>query len=150
VARVAKKSSSRKNVTLILVGVVIVAGVALGAISLKSGSTKKSVALPTNICGAWKAISTYNAAHPPQHTYSDLKTSLTYSYNALNAVTTAPPAISNDLGQAVSSSKAMIVVIDQIIAKTNLSKAQKTASLNEIKLWASSTKAIATWSKSHC
>ena len=149
-ARVAKKSSSRKNLTWIVSGAVVVVGVATGLILSSGGSSTKTSALPTNLCGAWKAMSTYNAAHPPQHTYPDLKRSLTSSYDALSAVTTAPQPVSSNLGEAVKASRAMITVVDEIIAKKNLSAAQKTASLNDIKVWASSTKAIATWSKSHC
>lgn len=148
-ASVDKKSSSRTRFILTVAIAVVVAGIAAATILWATTSPKKAAA-STNLCTAWTNVTNYTKAHPPKHTYPDLKSTLTYSYDALNAVSSAPPVIATDLGQAVSSSQAMIAVIDKIMAKVNLSSAQKSASLTEIKLWASSTQAIATWSKNHC
>lgn len=141
------RSNQQHRIVVILTALIVVsvAGVAIWR-SEPSHQTSASESLCTELA----LVASYNASHPPKHTYPDLKATLTFA-NRHYASVVHPPAIEvSNLAKAVSSSSAMIDVIDKIMAKQSFTSAQNKASLNDILIWRKSTNALTHWQKSHC
>jgi hypothetical protein len=141
-------SANSQRGVVAVAGVVIVSAVAGVAIWRVSGSPKKAPGLA--LCQAIQNVASYNAAHPPKHTYPDLNATLTYAHSQYAAVSSVPTSQVSNLSGAISSSEAMIKVIHLITSHQKFTVGQDKASFKQILLWRKTTKALTSYQQSNC
>jgi hypothetical protein len=136
------------RVAIVISGVLVVA-VAIGVGIWKSSSSAKTAAGP-NLCTAIASVASYNTAHPPKHTYPDLKATLSYAEGEYSIVSPVPSSEAHVLATAVGTLRSMITVIDRIERHDKFTVAQDKASFNDILVWRKTASTLSKWQKAHC
>jgi len=140
-------STGRNYLIGILVPIVLVAAVGT-TLALRSSTSKAS---PTKaLCTALANIAANGKAHPPKHTYPDLKATLTYDHEQFASVKVSPTSIAGPASTATASSAALLADIATIQSKVKMSKARLNAAINDIKVWKKANASLSTWQKATC
>ena len=136
------------QVAIIVSGVLVVASVVGVGIWKATPNSKTSAG--RNLCTAIASVASYNVAHPPKHTYPDLKTTLSYAEGEYSNVSPVPSSEAHVLATAVGTLRSMIAVIDRIEHHDKFTVAQDKASFNDILVWRKTASALSKWQKSAC